>query len=727
MKTIYPFIQNELFGFSDEQGNIVIPAKYTHIYRPCIHETDGYSTRRGNALWGVVCNNLHGLIDNSGNVKLDCCMESQYGRNIFESHYDRILIKKDGKYGFLDNEGNEVIACYYTRTSSNFCYGYTIVETDNKTNKVIDSQGNVLFESYSVKDYLSGDKVLFSCTTETGEQYVVDQSGNEIIAKGQHQVHVKEGIIRLQEKVDGKVSYDNPAYSFFSWDGKKISDYGQYSDVTITSDGCYRVESEKKCGLLDKDLNVLIPCHYQSFECLLNKYFKVKDADGKWGVIYAGGEEVLSCGYKSIDLWMPKNYVDGLVEVDLHGRCDKAILVQTTDMEGFKRNVNLEGTEFAPADISLYWLNGKILNRDDIKKGKNLDIDYASDFLKAIWRKPEVCTGLYSVTDGWGGGVLYDSNGNILLSDEKGFNFHSCDNRAAVSIKGKGATIYDEKGGQVATINCDRIFTGHLNSKSFITIIKDNLYGLADWDGKVLIKCLYDSVMVNDHLNLVRVKKDGLYGVFNIKGKELLPCEYESLTFPLYDYLGIGVDLILLEGADKYAFATTDLKHVSQLVYKEALKGEGCFAAYEVNGFWAKRSRLVCVESKHLYELECGALLQKEYSITRTKDVPQSMQYYFCDLTLAAKCIDGKKFKKGLIDKNKNVVLDFVYDAIGPWNVIENNALHALVKNGTKYGIINAQFKEVVPCQYDKKKSLDDLPASFAAALDGVINGKEKI
>lgn len=717
MKNVYPFEQNKLFGFSDEQGNIIIPAKYTHVYRPLI-ERDGSGAKLAgtynNALWGVVCDNLHGLIDNLGNVKLDCCMESPFGHNLFGSRYERILIEKDGKYGFLDKEGNEVLACLYSIVHSNFRYGYGIVETDDKTDKVIDTQGNVLLQSYSVCDSQFDDKVYFACRTETNEECVVDLDGNEIIPQGQHYVFMHDGIIRLEQKGDG-------GYAFFSWEGKKISDFGQYSEVIINSDGCYRVKSNRNYGLLDKDMNVLVPCQYQSVERLLNNYFKVKDADGNWGVIYAGGEEILPCEYRSIDLWMPQNYAEGLVGVDLNGRCDKVVLVKAEDKERNTRFINLEGTELAPSGTRLKWVNGKILNLNDIKRGKNLDVDFFPAFLKESWKKPEGCTGLELVTNGMGAGALFDCDGNAIVSGERRMKFHTNDIRVVVGIQGKGATIYNEKGEKVAKIKCNEI--GSFCSKNYITITDGGKYGLADWNGKVLVKCTYDYLTVDDRINLVCVKKDGLYGILDIKGKELLPCEYEKIV----DTTFAEVDIVKLESAGKYAFATADGKQVSPLLYKEAVKGYNCPTASHVNGRWAMRSRLICVESEHLYELEKGALLQKEWSITRGKDVPLSMQYYLGDLTLAAKCVDGKKFKKGIIDKDKNVVLDFVYDAIGPWSVVENNALHALVKKGTKYGIINAQLKEVVPCEYDKKKPTDNLPASFASALNDVIAGKVKI
>ena len=84
------------------------------------------------------------------------------------------------------------------------------------------------------------------------------------------------------------------------------------------------------------------------------------------------------------------------------------------------------------------------------------------------------------------------------------------------------------------------------------------------------------------------------------------------------------------------------------------------------------------------YELERGVRLKEVRWATRNKDqFPEERKIYYGNLTLASKCVDGKKFKMGILNEDGSVLVDFKYDLIG--DIVEDNGkLTAEVKVGRK-------------------------------------------
>ena len=62
--------------------------------------------------------------------------------------------KKDGKYGFVDKNGNVVVDYIYDEAQEQNSYGFAAVKKDNLWG-AIDSKGNVVVEpKYNLEDYL---------------------------------------------------------------------------------------------------------------------------------------------------------------------------------------------------------------------------------------------------------------------------------------------------------------------------------------------------------------------------------------------------------------------------------------------------------------------------------------------------------------------------------------------------------------------------------------------
>ena len=69
------------------------------------------------------------------------------------------MSKKDGKYGFVDKDGNVVVDYIYDAATSQNNFGYAAVKKDGKWGS-IDDKGTVIQEpTYNLDDYLTIDFV----------------------------------------------------------------------------------------------------------------------------------------------------------------------------------------------------------------------------------------------------------------------------------------------------------------------------------------------------------------------------------------------------------------------------------------------------------------------------------------------------------------------------------------------------------------------------------------
>ena len=105
------------------------------------------------------------LDDEKGYIKLREGEETKYYNFKFEERKESdiftsntlFISKKDGKYGFVDKEGNVVVDYIYDDATQQNEYGFAGVKKDGKWG-VVDKQGKLLQEpTYDLEDYLTVD------------------------------------------------------------------------------------------------------------------------------------------------------------------------------------------------------------------------------------------------------------------------------------------------------------------------------------------------------------------------------------------------------------------------------------------------------------------------------------------------------------------------------------------------------------------------------------------
>src|SRR5215470_6777971 len=94
---LIPYRKGDKWGFCDANKELIIPARYEEVYL----FTDGLAR--------VNLNGKYGFIDKSGTEVIPL----KYDNASIFFHDELVPVKLDGKYGFIDISGAEVIPCKY--------------------------------------------------------------------------------------------------------------------------------------------------------------------------------------------------------------------------------------------------------------------------------------------------------------------------------------------------------------------------------------------------------------------------------------------------------------------------------------------------------------------------------------------------------------------------------------------------------------------------------------
>ena len=196
-------VQNEagLYGYVDETGREVIPCRfekaisfYGEVTPACLNglygliDKDGefISTPRYEAMG--ICdvdvfyfyeNGLYGFVD-AEQKELTSARYDRIGELFSEGLID---VEQQGKHGFINKQGEEVIPCIYSRVSR-FENGFARVARNGRVG-YIDTTGREVFllpsNSYA-STYRSGYGVF--CFKSGGEIFIFDEEGNRLDSNG---------------------------------------------------------------------------------------------------------------------------------------------------------------------------------------------------------------------------------------------------------------------------------------------------------------------------------------------------------------------------------------------------------------------------------------------------------------------------------------------------------------------------------------------------------------
>lgn len=285
-----------LFGFKRADGTIITPNRYRFVDK--FH---------GDYCKVYLDYNKCGLIDRNGNEVLPCI----YNELDYPAE-GRILVVRDGHYGYTDLKGNIVIEPQYLLAGT-FHDGLApiqiIIDTYFTACSFIDTLGHQILPAIyeTVQPFNEG----YAPVMQYQRWGLIDQSGKEVLTIRYEQITNNADGIFFAGDTAGMALFD---YSF-----KPLTPF-VYTWTTGLCEGRIGVRKGGKYGFLDVHGHEVIPCIYDEAGMFSNGRTVVA-IDGHYGIIDTNGSIILPLEYDDRTPHGDKYvYHDGLALVEKDGK-----------------------------------------------------------------------------------------------------------------------------------------------------------------------------------------------------------------------------------------------------------------------------------------------------------------------------------------------------------------------------------------------------------------------
>lgn len=358
----------------------------------------------------------------------------------------------------------------------------------------------------------------------------------------------------------------------------------RYDRLYNFHEGLARVEKDKKFGFIDKRGNEIIPCKYDDAEDF--KFgVAVVEIDEKSGLINQQGKIIISCRYDNIHSFDE----DSTATAYLNGKVGR---------------INITGNVVIPFDyeechdfqegLAAVKKNGLY---GFIDKNNSLVIPYQYEELYNGMGFSEGFVGVKNGVGIYGDWGYIDKKGKVVIPFNKGLTGTPFSSGLTTIIRG-GYNYYIDKEGfpqsnytpsEMAYIDKEGNVASHWHEGNYWNFIdgyarfsdKDNVQGLMDISGKVVIPCEYfliDRSGNSEGLYWIS-KGSGKCGYYNIKkGNIAIPCIYDDLSFNFCE------GLIYAKKNGKYGFLNSSNEIIIQFNYDEVSDFSEGFAVVQRYG-----------------------------------------------------------------------------------------------------------------------------------------------
>lgn len=417
-------------------------------------------------------------------------------------------VKRNGKEGFIDIYGNEVIPCIW-RWVWKFERGLASVGVDygdgyNLLRGYIDTNGKVIVEpKYSWVELVKGAELIRTEGPACLYNFNGDLLINDVFSV-QQTCH--DGMLLISS------NGNSGGYFFVDSTGKKklkkFYDVREFSGgyaVALIRD---EVKGNQPC-YIDSDGNQYIVGKYENLKNFRNGYAIVSSQDNKKGIIDKMFKEIIPPAY------------DEISGLDFHNR---DILFFNDFFEVKKDDkialINTKGEIIVP--FGTYF-------RFEMRGSNN--VIEASTYNRYEHRDQMGKINSTGYTR-----VLIDLSGKRLTEFEYEFINNFYQGFAAVNRDGKNGFV-NEKGEEVipSIYKFDDIVGEGVNKEfvelGVIRVKKDGKWGLLDRKGDLIVPYIYDKIDAFNE-NVAVVKQNNRYGAINTYGEMIVPTQYfrESIT-----------------------------------------------------------------------------------------------------------------------------------------------------------------------------------------------------
>ena len=532
--------QNGKVGLVRANGQEVFPCLYNEIVYKSANE------------WWVMQNHKWGLLNEKGKILLPLIYErvAQYGVNEWgEKEFFPIsnyyLLIKEGKQMLINGKNKPVLPTEMSEIE--FAQKYIFAkETQDAPYKMYDSLGHFQrnLKVSKIRWDLPRNLPFLLVPADTQSQFQILTLKGELFPEKYEQI--------IQES-EGYLVSQNGKTGYLSKNGEPlispIYDYLSRLEA-LNRETFFEASKDKKYGVLDAKGKIILPLIYDGFmHYQAGGSFSIAQ-NGKWGRIdtffrqtlpfkynnpvYGNrfsekekigylnekGEEILPPLYDAID---PEGDYLRVKQNELYGLTDKQGKIILDLAYWQMHSVNKKGTICRVLKDKKWGLIDVLENKLILP----LEYEQITDFLNgyAVIKKDDKC------------GVI-DSFGKIILPIQY----------EGIEVVEKGFLLKKDckygfanyKGGQILPLEYDMIEeeTGHYYEPYYyLTLSKDNLYGIYDFATQKLISPKYpyppSAFYSGKPQNVLweRMNEEKKKGLMDINEKILIPLEYDNLDF----------------------------------------------------------------------------------------------------------------------------------------------------------------------------------------------------
>ena len=216
-----------------------------------------------------------------------------------------LKIQKNGKYGLIDYEGKEKLACEYEKIET--IPGIEKVYKVTKDNKsgVFDETGKTILklEYQNIKALGKEAKEGFIIKNSEGKEGIIDYFGNIVIEPKYEEVSNKHKKDYFIVKQDGK-------QKLIKKDGSVVLEngYDEILDILEQTQEGIIFKKDQKIGVMKLDQQTIIEPKYEDIKEGRNGTFIAKK-DGKYGIIDLEGKNKVDFKYTSIVYYKKANII----------------------------------------------------------------------------------------------------------------------------------------------------------------------------------------------------------------------------------------------------------------------------------------------------------------------------------------------------------------------------------------------------------------------------------
>ncbi|PZT48326.1 hypothetical protein B6S12_04510 [Helicobacter valdiviensis] len=489
---------NNLYGILNQEGKEILEPKFKEIR----DYSEGLIAVKKDDKWGFV--------DEWGDIVIDFRFES-----VGDFNDGLAPVKQDGLFGFINKKGEFIIKPQF-KGASIFHNSYALA-SKNKKWGIIDKKGNFIIQPIYNDINFFGD---FFKVTLNEKISFIDASGKILM----------ENIDKVNEYYDSVIKYSDNIFSIKV--NKKWGLINQNLEVLlepkfdefdrIANGNLIKLQIDDKFGVANADFQILTEINFDAIDYRINDGLIAVQKEGKWGFMDINGKIVIPTIYEDVDIFQ-----NGLGAIKLNGKYGKWGFIDKSGKMVIP--AIYERVKSFSENLAAVQLDGKwgFIN----KKGEMVikpQFTEVEDFYGEV-------AGIL-VSHDWG---LINKKGEIIIEPQFKYLEYSSAKDGLIWAKARydDQIVFMDKNGKIIEIP-SVYYAEEVVDGKYITISVGNDFftkkGLIDLKGNIILEPIYRDIAITDNIALLKIENYGSeretkYGFKNLENNAFVKAEYDFL------------------------------------------------------------------------------------------------------------------------------------------------------------------------------------------------------